>query len=166
MSSKILTRRKWKLYAHEQHIVVKYGVRERFVHPVMKALIWALYLPDYPTASIEIRIDDKYKPDVVAFDSEPDIYQVKQKPVFWGEAGQTSRAKIKSIVRRYPDTHFAMAKWDTGLRPYIDIVSSALQDVRRNAPFDLISFSEGSQDLIDDDGNIKISFDDVEWLRL
>lgn len=166
MPSKILSRRKWKLYAHGQHIVVKYGVRERFVHPVMKALIWALYLPEYPTASIEIRIGDKYKPDVVAFNEQPDIYQVKQQPVFWGEAGQTSRDKIKSIVRRFPDTHFAMAKWDTGLKPYIEIVSLALEDVRRNAPFDLISFPEGSQDLIDDDGNIKISFDDVEWVRL
>lgn len=166
MSSKILTRRRWKLYAHGQHIVVKNGVKERLVHPLMKAFIWALYLPEYPTASIEIRIGDKYKPDVVAFDAHPDIYQIKQHPLFWGEAGQTSRAKIGSIVRRFPDTHFALAKWDMSLTPYIEIVSTALRDVHRNAPFDLINFSEGSEQFIDNDGNITVGFDDVEWLRL
>src|SRR5690606_18131632 len=99
MTSKILSRTKWMLYAHNQHIVVKRGTRERFVHPVMKALIWALYLPQYPTASIEIRIADKYKPDVVAFAPTPNIYQANPHPIFWGEAGQTGRDKIQSIVR-------------------------------------------------------------------
>jgi hypothetical protein len=166
VTSRILSRNKWMLYAHNQHIVVRKGTRERFVHPVMKALIWALYLPDYPTATIEVRIGDKYKPDVVAFAESPNIYQVNQQPLFWGEAGQTGRDKIQSIVRRFPHTHFAMAKWDTPLKPYIDIVEDALKSVRRNAPFDLINFHEGSEDMIDDDGNIRISFDDVEWVRL
>jgi hypothetical protein len=166
MTSKILSRSKWMLHAHNQHIVVRKGRRERFVHPLMKALIWALYLPDYPTASIEIRIGDKYKPDVVAFAESPTIYQVQPPPTFWGEAGQTGRDKIQSIVRRFPDTHFAMSKWDMSLAPYIDIVSDALKNVKRNAPFDIIRFNYGDEDTIDDDGNINISFDDVEWVCL
>jgi hypothetical protein len=132
----------------------------------MKALLWALYLPYYPTATIEVRIGDKYKPDVVAFAASPNIYQVNQHPTFWGEAGQTGRDKIQSIVRRFPDTHFAMGKWDTPLAPYMDIVADALKNVKRNAPFDLINFHEGSEAAIDDDGNIRIAFDDVEWIRL
>jgi hypothetical protein len=166
MPSQILSRTKWMLYAHGQHIVVKKGSREKFVHPVMKALIWALYLPEYPTATIEIRIGDRFKPDVVAFAESPTIYQVNQQPLFWGEAGQTGRDKIQSIVRRFPDTHFAMAKWDTPLAPYVDIVADALKNVRRNAPFDLINFPVGSENTIDDDGNISITFADVEWIRL
>jgi hypothetical protein len=166
MTSKVLSRTKWMLYAHDQHIVVKKGTRERFVHPLMKALIWALYLPDYPTASIEIRIGDKYKPDVVAFAETLNIYQVNQHPTFWGEAGQTGREKIQSIVRRFPDTHFAMGKWDLPLSAYVDIVSDALKNVKRNAPFDLIRFNPGIEESIDDDGNITITFDDVEWIRL
>lgn len=165
MTSPVLSRKRWKLHAHEQHIVVVHGGRERFVHPLMKAFLWALYLPEYPKATIEVRIGDKYKPDVVAFDDGPAVYQVKQ-PVFWGEAGQVGRDKIESLVRRFPDTHFAMGKWDVRLQPYVDIVAEALEGVTRNAPFDVISFPQGSEELIDDDGNILITFDDIEWQRL
>lgn len=166
MPSPILSRRRWKLHAHGQQIVVNYGIRERFVHPLMKAYIWALYLPDYPSASIEIRIGDKYKPDVVAFDDEPAVYAATKQPLFWGEAGRTGKDKIHSIVKRFPNTHFAMSKWDARLEPYVELVSEALEGVAREAPFDLICFPENTVDCVDEDGNITITFDDIEWVRL
>ena len=156
MLSPILSRRRWKLYAHHQHIVVNYGMGERLVHPLMKAYLWALYLPDYPSASIEIRIGDKYKPDVIAFDTEPAVYEMNPQPLFWGEAGRTGKDKIHSIVKRFPDTHFAMSKWDARLEPYVELVSAALKDVTRNAPFDVISFPEATKECVDKDGNIII----------
>lgn len=166
MISPVLTRRRWKLHAHGRHSVVKYGVRERFVHPLMKAYLWALYLPDYPTASIEIRIGDKYKPDVIAYADEPAVYEVNSQPLFWGEAGRTGKDKIQSIVKRFPDTHFAMGKWDARLEPYVELVEDAITGVKRSAPFDLISFPEESKQCVDEDGNIIITFDDVDWIRL
>lgn len=166
MTSPILSRTRWKLYAHHQHIIVKKGGNERFVHPLMKAFIWALYLPEYPTATIEKPIGDKYKPDVVAFAETPSIYQVQEQPLFWGEAGRTGREKIESMVKRFPDTHFAMSKWDLRLDPYVEIISKAIQNVRRNAPFDIIRFQDDNIAAIDDDGNITIRFEDVEWVRL
>lgn len=166
MLSPVLNRRRWKLYAHNQHIVVKYGMGERLVHPLMKAYLWALYLPDYPSASIEIRIGDKYKPDVIAFASQPAVYEVNPQPLFWGEAGRTGKDKIYSIVKRFPDTHFAMSKWDARLDPYVDLVSEALKDVTRNAPFDIISFPEATKQCVDNDGNITIGFEDIDWIRL
>lgn len=152
------------LRAHGQHIVIVKGTRERFEHPLMKALLWALYLPDYPNMTVEIKIGDKYKPDVVAF--APGVDLRGGTPVFWGEAGQVGRDKIQSLVRRYPQTHFALAKWQSRLDPYMAIVESALAGTRRSAPFDLINFREGSEHLIDDDGYITITHDDVEWVRL
>lgn len=164
--SPVLRRRRWKLHAHGQSIVVKYGVRERFVHPLMKAYIWALYLPEYPTSSIEIRIGDKYKPDVIAYADKPAVYEVHPQPLFWGEAGRTGKGKIQSLVKRFPETHFAMSKWDLRLDSYVELVSNALKDVKRSAPFDIISFSESTKSCVDDDGNITITFDDVDWVRL
>lgn len=164
--SPVLNRRRWKLHAHNQSIVVKYGIRERFVHPLMKAYIWALYLPEYPTASIEIRIGDKYKPDVIAYDTQPAVYEANPQPLFWGEAGRTGKDKIHSIVKRFPDTHFAMSKWDLRLDPYVELVTEALDGVKRTAPFDIISFPEKSKTCVDADGNITITFDDVDWIRL
>lgn len=165
MTSPILSRRKWMLRAHGQHIVVVKGTRERFSHPLMKALLWALYLPEYPNISIEIHIGDKYKPDVIAY--PPGVPLRQGEPVFWGEAGQTSRDKIRSLVRRYKHTHFALAKWDMPLEPYTRIVSEALAGVQRSAPFDIISFAADSAErFIDDDGYVHINHADLTWVRL
>lgn len=163
MPSPVLSRRKWKLYAHHQHIVVVNGTREKTSHPLMKAFLWALYMPEYPNITIEIRIGDKYKPDVVAF--EPDAELRGSPPVFWGEAGQVGADKIKSIARRYRDTHFAVAKWDVSLHHYANWLGNLLNGIKRDAPFDLISFPAKSIECIDDDGNIEISFDDVTMMR-
>jgi len=163
MPSQVLSRRKWKLYAHDQHIVVVNGMSEKFTHPLMKAFLWALYMPDYPNITIEIRIGDKYKPDVVAF--EEDALLRGSPPVFWGEAGQVGTDKIKSIAKRYRDTHFAVAKWNTNLHHYSQLLDDLLGDIKRDAPFDLISFPEETIECIDDDGNITITFDDVELMR-
>lgn len=162
--SQVLTRRRWLLKAHNQHIVVVRGSNERFVHPLMKALIWAMYLPDYPNSTIEVRIGDRYKPDVVAF-APDDVRFRENEPIFWGEAGQVGRAKIEALVRRYPDTHFAIGKWNTRLKPYASIIAKALNGVKRHAPFDLISFPEHSADFVDDDGLIHIHHEDVIWQR-
>lgn len=161
----ILSRQRWMLRAHGQHIVVVKGTRERFVHPLMKALIWALYLPDYPSSTIEVRIGDKYKPDIVAF-SPGSIYEHQDAPLFWGEAGRVGRDKIFSLIRRFPGTHFAIGKWNTSLVSHQRLVEKAMAKNRRTAPFDLIRFPENSADFIDEEGNITITHDDVEWLRI
>lgn len=161
----ILSRRKWMLHSGGQHIVVVKGVSERFSHPLMKALLWALYLPQYPNMSIEIRIGDRYKPDVIAFPPENDLREGT--PVFWGEAGQVGGQKVHKLVRRYRNTHFAIAKWSTPLEPHRRWVSDALKGVSRTAPFDLIRFHEGSaEQFIDEDGHVQLTHDDIEWIRL
>jgi hypothetical protein len=165
MTPPILSRRKWKLYAHDQHIVIVNGRQERLAHPLMKAFLWALYLPDYPNITVEIRIGDKYKPDVVAFPGA--LGQREGKPVFWGEAGQVGMAKIRSLARRYPTTHLAIAKWETRLAPLAEIVADALDGVDRSAPFDLLNFpADSAERFIDEHGNISLTQADVEWLRL
>jgi hypothetical protein len=164
MTSPILSRRRWMLKAHGQHIVVVRGTQERFTHPLMKALLWALYLPTYPNISVEIRLDDKYKPDVVAFRPEDTLRAGI--PAFWGEAGQVGTPKIESLLRRYPRTHFAIAKWDARLEPHVLIVQKALAGLRRSAPVDLISFPDDSDRFIDDDGYITITESDVTRVRL
>lgn len=163
----ILSRRKWMLRSAGQHIVIVKGVRERFSHPLMKAFLWALYLPQYPNISVEIRIGDRYKPDVIAFPQDITMDLGQGTPLFWGEAGQVGEPKVRKLVRRYRDTHFAIAKWNTPLEPHRRWISTALDGVDRSAPFDLIRFDEGSAErFIDDDGNVHLNHDDIEWLRL
>jgi hypothetical protein len=126
----------------------------------MKAFLWALYLPTYPDLTVEFRIGDRYKPDVVALGEDG-------RPIFWAEAGQVSLEKIRSLLRRYRDTHFAIAKWATRLDPYVDLVNGALEGLRRSAAVDMICFPEDSAErFIDQEGHIRLTFNDLEWVRL
>jgi len=165
MTNGLLLPRKLMLRAGDQRVVFSRNNNESSQHVLMKALLWALYLPQYPTLTVEVRIDDRerYKPDVVAVDAWA-------KPTFWGESGKVGEDKIRSLVRRYPDTHFAIAKWDTGLKPFTQIVREALKAtaVKRSAPVDLLSFPADSyQRYVDKDGSIHLSHADIsEWVRL
>lgn len=152
--------RKWPLRAGGQRNVFAKGANESGEHVLMKALLWALYLPTYPDLTVEVRIGDRYKPDLVSLNE-------MNEPIFWGESGKVSRGKIYSLGRRFPKTHFAIAKWDMNLNPLRDLVSKELNGLKRHAPFDLIRFPPNSMTrFIDDGGQINITFDDIEWIRL
>lgn len=160
MTREIIIPRKRMLHAHGKKVVFVKGLRESGQHVLMKAFIWALYLPQYPDLTVEVRIGDRYKPDVVSAD---DLDSVR----FWGEAGQVSRDKIRSLAKRYKDTHFVIAKWQTRLDNLEKLVAEAVDGLDRSAPFDLISFpADGDQRFIDKQGNVTVTFEDTEWLRV
>jgi hypothetical protein len=160
MQSEIRIPRKWALKAHGKQVVFVKGLyTESSEQVLMKALLWALYLPQYPDLTVEISIGDRYIPDVVSLDEW-------RKPRFWGEAGQVGVEKIHALSRRFKDTHFAIAKWGKRLDSIAGIVSDALEKIERRAPFDLISFPTDSLTrFIDPKGNIHVSFEEVEWQR-
>lgn len=159
MDADLYLPRKWTIRAYGRQIVLAKRRNERTAHVLMKALLWALYLPEYPQANIEVAIGDRYKPDVVELDKEG-------RPRFWGEAGQVSVRKIESLVRRYPQTHFAIAKWETRLDPHVDLVRRALNRQQRGTRFDLIAFpADSATRFVDSGGVIHITHDDVDWVR-
>ena len=160
MESDLQLSRKWTFRAQDKQIVLVKRHYEKSAHVLMKGFIWALYLPYYPNLTVEVAIGDRYKPDVVALDE-------LGKPQFWGEAGQITLQKTRSLLRRYRATHFAVAKWQTPLRPYIEMVKEALQGLKRESPVDLINFQEDSvQRFIDENGQITIDHDSLNWVRL
>ncbi len=160
MTSDLFLRRKWTFRAYDKQVVFIKRSNERRSHVLMKAFLWSLYLPLYPTLSVEIRVGDRYKPDVVALDEDG-------RPIFWAEAGQVGVEKIRSLLRRYRGTHFAIAKWETRLDPYVELVNDTLKDLRRSAPVDVLCFPEDSAErFIDQRGNIQLSLNELEWVRL
>ena len=161
MGSERHLRRKLTLRAHGEQVVFVKHKQERIEHVWMKAFLWALYLPDYPDLSVEIKIGKKYKPDVVAMDP------ARGRPRFWGEAGHVGADKIEHLVQRYPHTHFALAKWATSLAPFIAMVEDAMADVPRAAPFDFIRFpADSAERFLDPQGHITIAHADLEWHRI
>ncbi len=160
MTRDLFLRRKWTLRAQGEQVVFVKRSNERREHVLMKAFLWALYLPDYPDLLVEVSVGDRYKPDVVSLDSRGD-------PRFWGEAGHVSPSKIDSLARRYRDTHFAIAKWDTALDPLIESVRDALDGFDRRAPFDLLRFpTDSAERFIEGRGEIHLKHDDLDWIRL
>lgn len=152
-------RRKWTFRAHGKQMVFIKKAFESDSHVLLKALLWALFLPDYPSLSVEVPIGHRYKPDLVQMDDSG-------RPVFWGEAGRVSQRKMQTLVKRFRSTHLVFAKWDTNLAPFHMVIHKATKSIQRAAPVDLISFPGDKQDrFIDRDGAIQIAFEDVARLR-
>jgi len=143
-------RRKLTLRAHGRKVVFVKRSGESLEHVLMKAFLWAMYLPRYPGLAVEVPIGDRYKPDVVQLDGLGE-------PVFWGEAGQVGAEKVGALVRRFPRTHLAIAKWAAPLGPFEAIVREALRDQRRAAPIELLSFPpDAGERFIRDDGAVDV----------
>jgi hypothetical protein len=158
--SDLMLRRKWTLRAHGRQVVFIKRPIESAEHVIMKALLWALYLPRYPDMAIEVSIGDRFKPDLVALDG-------RGRPLFWAEAGEVHLRKARSLFRRYRDTHFVLARWDARLEPLIEMVQGALGDTPRHAPVDLVSFpADSAERFIDAAGEVRVRHDDIEWVRL
>ncbi|MEM1043758.1 MAG: hypothetical protein AAGI91_14170 [Bacteroidota bacterium] len=160
MRSDLLLRRKLTLRADgpvgPQKVVFVKKHQEGIEHVLMKAFLWALYLPAYPAMSVEVGVGDRYKPDLVQLGPTG-------APEFWGESGKVSASKIASLVRRYPSTHFALAKWAVPLGPFVEIVEEAVAGRPRRAPFDLLRFPPGSRErFVSDDGTVTVAFEDLE----
>lgn len=155
----LMLRRKWTLRAHDRQVVVVKKRRERATHVLIKAFIWALYLPEFPDLKIEIGIGHRYKPDVVQLDD-------RGRPVFWGEAERVSLKKIRALVGRFPATHLVFGKWAAALAPLEKTLAAAVAKSRRKAPVDLISFpADSAERFLSPEGRITIRFPDLAWRR-
>ena len=141
---------------------------ESIEHVLMKAVLWAIYLPDYPDVQVEVPIGDTYKPDLVAMAPPPGgLAYGDPEPVFWGEAGKVSGDKWASLLKRYPDTHFALARWNERLDPHVAIVREALGTRPRRAPFDLLSLPrDAAERFLSDNGTLTVALTDLDHVRL
>ena len=154
-------RRKLTLRAHDEQIVLVKRKQERIEHVWMKAFLWALHLPHYSGLDVEVAVDDKYKPDVVAMDRR------RGRPQFWGEAGAVGPDKTEHLVTAYPDTHLAFSKWDRSLDAVQAPVERAVRTTDRTAPIDLFRVpADGAERFVDAKGRIAVSRDELKWGRI
>lgn len=69
MSERYLCR-KLTFQAHGRTLVLVKRRSEKLEHPLMMALLWALYLPQYPDLRVEVPIGLRYKPELVQLDDQ------------------------------------------------------------------------------------------------
>ena len=159
MTRDLILQRKWTFRAHGQQMVFVKKPLESHTHVLTKALVWALFLPDYPQLAVEIPVGNRYKPDLVQLDGSGT-------PVFWGEAGRVGLRKIQTLVKRFGSTHFVFAKWNQNLQPFQRMLIKATAETRRAAPVDLISFpADSAEPFIARGGTVRITMEDIHRVR-
>jgi len=159
MDSQLLLGGKYTFRVGSRKLVFVKRPVEHPRHVIMKALLWALYVPLYPDLRIEVPIGYKYKPDLVQMGSDS--------PLFWGEAGHVGNQKLKRMLKRFPKTHFAFAVWENPLKPMGTRVRHLTRVIHRQAPIDLIRFPEDAGSLfIDPRGAIRVRHQELEWQHL
>lgn len=141
----------------KKQVFVKKPV-EHHRHVVMKALLWALYLPEYAQLQVEISIGFRYKPDLVAPGDEA--------PLFWAEAGRVGNQKLKRVIHRFPRTHFAFSVWGSSLSSMTARVQQQARCVHRLAPVDVIAFPEDAATrFFEAKGTIRVHHSNLNWQR-
>ncbi len=150
---------KWKVSAHGKTLVLTKRPIERSLHVVIKALLWALYLPQYPSTKVEVSIGTRYKPDLVALDEAG-------KPLFWGESGEVGKRKIETLCHRYRATHLVFAKWGPVHRMKASMFADIVCRTKRSAPVELLFFPEDSRErFVNEDGAISVSREEIPGFR-
>ncbi len=146
-------RRKWAFKLRNRVQVFVKGHEERVEHVMMKAFLWALYLPSFPGIVVEPSPVGPFKPDGAAI-SPRGIRG------FWGEAGHVSRRKINRLLRTHPSGHFAFAKWSENLRPLVRLLEREVNPHCRRGSVDLLGFPEDAvKRFIDSGGRICVPAD-------
>ena len=94
--------RKLTFRAHGRKLVLVKRPWESERHVLLKALVFALYVPSYPDLVVERAIGHRYKPDLVQLD-------LGGRPAFRAECGETARDKLVLLARAIPATHLVIA---------------------------------------------------------
>ncbi len=128
---------------------------ESIEHVLQKALLWAMYLPMYPALRVEVPFSatSRYKPDLLALNGD--------RPIFWGECGVVSLAKLEDLLRRHRRTHFVFSKWQK-TAAFDTLIERACRGLRREAPIERICFPIHATQWIDDNGTITVHHADLD----
>ena len=151
-------RRKLTFQAHGRTLVLVKRSNEKIEHRLMMALLWALYLPQYPDLRIDVPIGARYRPDLVQLGGDG-------RPAFWGECGEVGLEKLRALCTRYRETHLVFAKWAINTAPFANLIEAALAGARRSAPVELIGFDADAARFVDGTGGVQIGFADVSRRR-
>ena len=146
---------KLTIRAGGRKVVLRKHPWESSRHVLLKALVFALYAPEYPGLVIEPPRAGRYRPDVAAL--APD-----GSPAFWAECGETGRDKLAWLLKHRPDTHLVLAKQGIALEPWRALVADLAEGVARRAPVELVLVPPDAGRFIRPNGETVISRADVE----
>ena len=129
---------------------------ESYQHILMKALGYAMFVKQYPTLEIEIKVDLRYKPDLVAFSANREFK-------FWGECGQNSIRKTVWLLKHTRTEKLVLFKIAQNTDSLIKQLQTEIEEkYRPSGRVKLINFVKEITDLTANKQIEKVSRD---WYR-
>ena len=114
---------------------------ESYEHILMKALGYAMFVGEFPTLEIEIKVGLRYKPDLIARNAAGDF-------LFWGEAGANSIRKTAWLLKHTQTKKLVLFKIGRNVTSLIEQLREEIPAKYRPANrFLLINFVKDITDL-------------------
>ncbi len=99
-------------------------VGESYEHILMKALGYAMFVGEYPSLEIEIKVGLRYKPDLVARDETGNF-------LFWGEAGANSLRKTAWLLKHTRTEKLALFKIRQNVKQLVEQLRAEIPEKYR-----------------------------------
>lgn len=150
---------KLTIRAGGRKVVLRKHPWESSRHVLLKALVFALFVPDYPDLVVEPPRAERYRPDVAAFAADGT-------PVFWAECGETGRDKLAWLLKHRPATNLVLARQGVALEPWQALVRDLAGGIRRSAPVELVLVPADAERFVRPDGAVVVGRNDVTIVGL
>ena len=150
---------KLTIRAGGRKVVLRKHPWESSRHVLLKALVFALYVPDYRDLVVEPPRAERYRPDVAAFATDGT-------PLFWAECGETGRDKLAWLLKHRAHTHLVLARQGVALEPWRALVADLASGVQRRAPVELVLLPPGAERFIGPDGEVVVSRSDATIVHI
>ena len=148
--------RKYTFRFKDKKVVFNKLAHESEFHPYAKALVFALYHKDYPTIRVEAKLDDRFQPDLNAFDLDGVTM------LFWAEVGNVSIAKIEKLFKKYRRAHFVFVREEKDIPAFQKNLDRMAKDMSSLPHVDIVVYPEHFHEWnVSDEGDVFIPKEDV-----
>ncbi len=114
---------------------------ESYEHVLMKALGYAMFVGEFPTLEIEIKVGLRYKPDLIARNIAGNF-------LFWGEAGANSIRKTSWLLKHTRTEKLVLFKIGQNVKTLIEQLREEISaKYRADSRLVLINFVKNITDL-------------------
>jgi len=140
----------------DKKVVFNQLAHETEFYPFAKALVYALYHKDYPTIRVEAKVDERFQPDLNAFDLDGTTM------LFWSEVGNVSINKIEKLFKKYRQAHFVFVKEPTDVPAFKKQLDKMSKDMHTLPRVDIVVYPEHFQEWnVSGEGDVFIRKDEV-----
>ncbi len=131
----------------QRKLILAKGAGESERHVLLKALVFARYVDQYPDLLVERNLGQRYKPDLVALGPH-------QNARFWAESGVTARDKVRWLLKHVRGGHLVFARQAGSGDTFPDLVAEAVAREPRHGLVEVLSFGDEAWDAIGENGII------------